>query len=72
MVNYEKFITASPAELAVILCYYSSKGGMCTICGEDCIYNEAVCIKALYSWLLGAEDEALWKGLEEWRRQHNL
>lgn len=72
LMNYKKFITASPRELANIICYYASVAGDCIGCKGDCIYNKAVCTNELYSWLMGAEDEAFWKGLEQWKKQHNL
>lgn len=72
MMNYKKIITATPAELAKILHYYSVKGGLCVACDWDCVYNRALCTKELHSWLMGAEDKAFWEGFEQWKKQHNL
>lgn len=72
MINYKKFITASPRELANIICYYASRGGMCTVCKWDCIYNKEICTKELHSWLIGEEDKKFWEGFERWKKAHNL
>ena len=72
MNNYKKFITATPAELAAIICYYASTAGGCAACEGECIYSKEICTKELYSWLMGTEDEAFWEGLEQWKKQHNL
>lgn len=72
MMNYKKIITATPAELAKILCYYSGGGGGCAACEGECIYNKEICTKELYSWLVGPEDESFWERYERWKKLHNL